>query len=54
MPGRLEGHSKVLFPPNNTPECLKEAFWAGCTSDNIDTCLAQEHWKNACIAYKKG
>jgi hypothetical protein len=54
MPGRLAGKAKMLFPPDDAPECMKEAFWAGCTSDYIDTYYAHKYWKNACIAYKKG
>jgi hypothetical protein len=51
--GLLEGTSKMLFPPANAPECLREAFTAGVTSDYLDTSIPQDHWINACMSYRQ-
>lgn len=47
LPGPLEGESKVLYPPENAPESLKEAFWSGATSDYIDPTEPRKRWNNA-------
>lgn len=51
LPKPLEGTQKLLFPPNDTPKCLGQAFLAGCTSNYLDTSIPHEHWKKACKAY---
>jgi hypothetical protein len=53
LPKPLVGEPKVLYPPDDAPECLKEAFWSGCTSDYLDASEPRGRWANACIAYKK-
>lgn len=47
----LHGSPKLLIPSTDAPECLRQAFWAGVTSDYIDASTAQDHWENACYEY---
>jgi hypothetical protein len=44
MPKPLEGAPKVLYPPNDAPECLKEAFLAGSTSDYLNESIPRDYW----------
>lgn len=47
LPKQLIGKPKVIVPPEDAPECLRHAFWAGYTSDFLDASVTRQHWQNA-------
>jgi len=37
----LEGDQKTLFPPKDASESLSQAYWAGATSDYLNTSVVE-------------